>query len=79
MNGSCRYLARELVREWRKTQCRSYKEPTIHTGLHGFEDWCLKDIPCSPDLDDSANLLLQVMRATFVCGGRGLGDDLYSD
>lgn len=53
-------------------------KPTIHTGLHGFEDWSFKDISCSPYLDDSADLLLQIVRATFVCDGCGLGNDLGS-
>lgn len=57
---------------------RSQKGLTIHTGLHGFEDGGLENISCSPNLDDAADLLLQIVRGTFVCDGRGLGNDLGS-
>jgi hypothetical protein len=48
---------------------------TINSRLDCFLDWDLKNLPCSPYLHNSSQLLLNLICSPFVCGRGSFGND----
>jgi len=54
----------------------NHQELTIDTGFNCLLDWLLKDLTLSPYLDNSPQLLLDLIRCPSVSSRSGFGDNL---
>ena len=52
------------------------RDLTVYACFYRFLNRLLKYLPLSPNLDDSTNLLLHLIRSSFVCSCTGLGNNL---